>query len=41
MTRTTKPHAFIANAVLVLVIAVLAGDIARSGYHFGRYLAGL
>jgi len=40
MNLTRKPNAFFLSATMTIVIALLAIEIARSGYHFGRFLAG-
>jgi hypothetical protein len=37
----TKPNAFLVNAASAMIIFLIAVDVARSGYQFGRFLAGL
>jgi len=37
----TKPNAFLVNIASAMIIFLIAADIARSGYQFGRLLAGL
>ena len=41
MNLTTKSHAFLFGIVVAVIVGFLAIDIARSGYKFGRFLAGL
>ena len=41
MNLTTRSNAFFFGVVSAVIIGLLAIDIARSGYQFGRFLAGL
>ena len=41
MNLTTKSNAFFVGILTAVIIGLLAIDIARSGYQFGRFLAGL
>jgi len=41
MNLTTRSNAFLVGILTAAIIGVLLIDIARAGYQFGRFLAGL